>query len=101
MNFRRALALAALGLLTASCSAAPQTTSATSPSTLPSASSAVTPAGPVANASCPGANSQISTDRSLEALRIAQTAWSAERALQSFLDQYKIKVVVLPFIGSQ
>jgi len=56
-------------------------------------------AGPAANASCPGASPGISTDQSMEALAGAKTAWSAERAIQTFLDQYKIKVVVLPFIG--
>ena len=35
----------------------------------------------------------------MDALNGAKTAWSAERALQTFLDQYKMKVVVLPFIG--
>ena len=35
----------------------------------------------------------------MEALNGAKTAWSAEHALQTFLDQYKMTVVVLPFIG--
>ncbi|GAC1507667.1 MAG: hypothetical protein NVS1B3_08230 [Candidatus Dormibacteraceae bacterium] len=53
----------------------------------------------MANATCPGANSQINTDQAMEALKTAQTAWSVEQALQTFLDQFKIKVVVLPFLG--
>jgi hypothetical protein len=101
MEFRRAVALAALGLVAASCSPSPSTASAPSPSAQQSfnASTPVLATGPAANASCPGASPEIGTDQSMEALAGAKTAWSAERALQTFLDQYKIKVVVLPFVG--
>jgi hypothetical protein len=50
----------------------------------------------VANSSCPAANSLINTDKSIETLAAAQTAVSAERALQSFLDQYRGMTAVVP-----
>jgi hypothetical protein len=51
------------------------------------------------NASCPGANSLISTDESMAALSSARTTSSAVDALQTFIDQYRLKVVATPWIG--
>jgi hypothetical protein len=106
LDVRRPLALAVFGVLAASCvSGAPARSSATSPSPARAVSASPAPSpspslDPVANQSCPGANAQISTDKSIEALTASQTTASAEVSLQIFLDQYHLTAHVLPFTDS-
>jgi hypothetical protein len=103
-HLRQALAVAVLGVLAASCvSSSPARSSPTSPSTSQSLAANPSPSPappPVANKSCVGANPTINTDRAIEALTATQSASSAEHSLQTFLDQYHLKLHVLPFTGS-
>lgn len=103
LDLRPPLAIALIVMLAACASGAPTRSSTATPVAAESLAANPSPfAGPVANKSCPAANSQISTDQSIEALTASQTAASAEQALQSFLGQYRgIRLVVLPFIGNQ
>jgi hypothetical protein len=55
---------------------------------------------PVANTSCAGANPTINTDQTIGSLNVTQSASSAEQSLQIFLDQFHLKVHVLPFTDS-
>jgi putative zinc-binding metallo-peptidase len=75
-------------------SSAPTASSPTSSAAAQSHSTPNPSAGPVANKSCPAANSQISTDQAIDALAASHTASSAQHALQTFLDQYHMTVLV-------
>jgi hypothetical protein len=89
------LALAVLAVLMVSCaSSTPTTTLSTSSTAAQSHSTPTASTGPVANKSCPAANSQISTDQAIDALTASKTALSAQHALQTFLDQYHMTVLI-------